>query len=175
MTPYCEDCLVLLQGNYFCARCKTEQITDIKSGVDTSQLAFASVGRRFAAIFLDGLVLSIPLIIIMFAFLIPAMASGQEEPPNWFVWVSWLYVPVYIAYEGFMLQYKGQTLGKMAMKVKVVAATGEQISGGQAWGRALCRALFVSCLSLFNYLPAFFTKEKTCIHDMAARTRVVNA
>jgi hypothetical protein len=35
------------------------------------------------------------------------------------------------------------------------------------------RGVFVSFLSIINYAPAFFTKERTCIHDMAAKTRVV--
>jgi uncharacterized RDD family membrane protein YckC len=57
----------------------------------------------------------------------------------------------------------------------VVQAGGQEISGGQAWGRAVVRGLFVSFLSIINYAPAFFTKEKTCIHDMAAKTRVILA
>jgi len=29
-------------------------------------------------------------------------------------------------------------------------------------------------LALLNYIPALATKEKTCIHDLVAGTRVVN-
>jgi len=61
----------------------------------------------------------------------------------------------------------------MALKVKVVRPDGTPITGGQAWGRALSRAL-LGFLYLVDYIPAFFTKEKTTLHDLIARTRVVN-
>jgi hypothetical protein len=33
--------------------------------------------------------------------------------------------------------------------------------------------LLLGCVSIFDYLPAFFTKEKTTLHDMVATTRVI--
>jgi hypothetical protein len=36
------------------------------------------------------------------------------------------------------------------------------------------RQVLASCLSIFDYIPAFFTKERTCLHDLVANTRVVN-
>jgi len=63
----------------------------------------------------------------------------------------------------------------MALGIKVVQPNGQPLSTGQAWGRSIVRALFVSFLAIINYITAFFTKEKTCIHDMAAKTRVVLA
>jgi uncharacterized RDD family membrane protein YckC len=62
----------------------------------------------------------------------------------------------------------------MSMKIKVVRVDGTAISTGQAWGRAFMRQILASCLSIFNYLPAFFTKDRTCLHDLVASTRVVN-
>ena len=72
-----------------------------------------------------------------------------------------------------MLSARGQTLGKMAMKVKVVAADGAELTTGQAWGREITRSI-LGFLYIVDYLPAFFTKEKTTLHDLAAKTRVVN-
>jgi uncharacterized RDD family membrane protein YckC len=78
-----------------------------------------------------------------------------------------------------MLQLRGQTLGKMARGLKVVRPDGGDISTGQAWVRPLVRdgigflSAFAPCASLVNYLWAMFTKEKTCLHDLAAKTRVV--
>jgi uncharacterized RDD family membrane protein YckC len=174
--PFCTDCLVTLQGRRYCARCKTEQITDIKSGVDATALQLAGIGRRFAAIWLDGIILGIPVAIIILVVLVPMMSGSMNAPPPaWTQWVSYAGIPLYIIYEGLMLGARSQTLGKMALGIKVVQASGAPISKGQAWGRSVVRALFVSFLAIINYLPAFFTKEKTCIHDMAARTRVVLA
>ena len=173
--PFCTDCLVTLQGRRYCAVCKAEQLTDIQSGVDTYTLPLAGIGRRFAAVWIDGLILGIPAFIIGFLLVLPTMEGGQNQPPPTFNWLTWAGLPVYIIYEGLMLSYKSQTLGKMALRIKVVQPNGAPISKGQAWGRSIVRALFVSFLALINYVPAFFTKEKTCIHDMAAKTRVILA
>ncbi|HVS29848.1 MAG TPA: RDD family protein [Thermoanaerobaculia bacterium] len=175
-TPYCPDCLVMLAGRRYCARCKGEQLTDLRSGVDSTQIQLAGIGRRFAAIWVDGLVIGLPLMIVVFIFILPAAMEGrQEDPPAWLNWAGYLMSPFYIAYEALMLKARGQTLGKMALGIRVVQPNGQPLSSGQAWGRSIVRALFVSFLAIINYMTAFFTKEKTCIHDMAAKTRVVLA
>lgn len=172
--PFCSDCLVSLQGKRYCARCKTEQLADLRSGVDTTQVQLAGLGRRFAAIWVDGFILGTPVLIVMFGVMMPALfANKGAPPPPWTAWVGWVMAPIYIVYEGIMLTLRGQTLGKMALGIRVTQANGNAISRGQAWGRAVVRGLFVSFLSIINYIPALFTKEKTCIHDMAAKTRVV--
>ena len=68
---------------------------------------------------------------------------------------------------------RGQTLGKMAMKIKVVRPDGTDISGGQAWGREVAR-LVLGFLYIVDPLPALFTKDRRTVHDMLAGTRVVN-
>ena len=50
-----------------------------------------------------------------------------------------------VLYEGLMLASGGQTVGKKAMKVKVVTAEGSDITTGQAWGRAASRQILASC------------------------------
>lgn len=173
--PYCSDCLVTIQGRRYCARCKNEQLTDIRSGVDSTQIQLAGIGRRFAAIWIDGFILGMPLMIVFFVVLFPAMTQRGSRPPIWINFISYALIPVYIVYEALMLKARGQTLGKMALGIKVVQPGGQDISSGQAWGRAVVRAVFISFLALINYAAALFTREKTCIHDMAAKTRVVIA
>jgi uncharacterized RDD family membrane protein YckC len=116
---------------------------------------------------------------ILFVLLIVAAASTaannkSDFNPLWFQPLALLVVVLYVVYEALMLGARGQTLGKMAMKIKVVRTDGTPISRGQAWGRAFMRQILASCLSIFNYLPAFFTKDRTCLHDLVASTRVVN-
>ena len=151
---------------------------DIRSGVDATEVRLAGIGRRFAAIWVDSLLIGLPLMIVIFAALLPAMIKNTNQPPTspMFGFTSlagYLSAPIFIVYEALMLKACGQTVGKMALGIKVVQASGQTISTGQAWGRAVVRALFISFLSIINYAPALFTKEKTCIHDMAAKTRVV--
>jgi uncharacterized RDD family membrane protein YckC len=171
---FCPDCLVTIRGSSFCASCKAEQMRDLVSGVDQNALELASIGRRFGALFIDGLLLSVPMLIIVFSLVFASVAGKSDFNPVWIQPAALLAVGLYVVYEALMLASRGQTLGKMAMKVKVVRTDGTPISTGQAWGRAFMRQILASCLSIFNYLPAFFTKERTCLHDLVANTRVVN-
>jgi len=169
--PFCNDCLVDISGKPFCATCKTEQLLDVRSGVERGVLDFASIGRRFGASFVDGLLMWIP-IAIMIA--IVGFASATNARVNG-AWNFWFLVPsvVAVTYQALMLSARGQTLGKMALKVKVVSADGSELTTGQAWGREITRAV-LGFLYIVDYLPALFTKEKTTLHDLAAKTRVVN-
>lgn len=180
---FCPDCIVEIGGLPYCLSCKTESMRDLRSGVPLSELDMASIGRRFGAIFLDGLILTLPVILLVFFLMLPLglidATADENVPPALAIFgnifVSLFAATAYILYEGLMLAAGGQTVGKKAMRIKVVTADGSEISRGQAWGRALSRQLLglVPCLGLVDYLVAF-GKERTCIHDMMAKTRVVN-
>lgn len=172
--PFCPDCLIELSGRPYCGTCKSEQLLDVRSGVDRTQLQHATILRRFGAVFLDGLLVVIPMYIILGIFVFLPTSQGQE--PNELVnLISFPFMLISLVYEGMMLKHKdGQTLGKMAMKVRVVRPDGSPISSGQAWGRVVMRTI-LGCLWIVDYIPAFFTPEKTTLHDMVAGTRVIDA
>lgn len=181
---FCPDCIVEIGGLPYCLSCKTESMRDLRSGVPSGELDMASVFRRFVAIFIDGLIVLIPILILAFLVLLPlglVDAQGEVEglPPVFAIlgnlFVSLGVAAIYILYEGLMLASGGQTVGKKAMKIKVVTAEGRELPSGQAWGRAASRQILgiVPCLGLIDYLVAF-GQERTTIHDMMAKTRVVN-
>ena len=169
---FCTDCLVDMQGVPYCATCKAEQLLDIRSGVDRTLLDYASIGRRFLAQILDGFILAIPMMFIAFV-MVGVMAVTKNMNPGLFN--LWYLFPasIGIVYNALMLISRGQTVGKIALKIKVVNADGTDITKGQAWGREVTRAL-LNFLYIVDYIPVFFTNERTTLHDMAARTRVVN-
>ena len=173
--PFCPDCLVEISGRPYCATCKSEQLLDVRSGVDRSQIQYATILRRFGAVFLDGLLMVIPMYaVIGFVVFLPT-SRGEEVNPLLVNLISIPFALLSLAYEGLMLHFKnGQTLGKMALKVRVVRPDGTPISPGQAWGRVVMRTV-LGCLWIVDYIPAFFTNEKTTLHDMVAGTRVVDA
>lgn len=175
---FCPDCVVWLKARPYCPSCKFEQVRDLLSGIVPGALEFASPGRRFAGVWIDGFLttmasyaLMIPLMIAMGT--VGAMAANRGEPP---VWMALLIYPILLGfplvYEGVMLQRRGQTVGKMALGVRVVTAEGGPIGKGQAWTRAVVKLVLGTCLGI-DYLPAFFTHERTCLHDLIAKTRVV--
>lgn len=174
----CRDCVVELSGYLLCADCKVERIRDIVSGVDPTTQDLATTGRRLLALIIDGLVTNIPLQIISTG-LARAVAAGFGPEMGPLVMIPlqlFMIVFVYgakMTYEGLMLQFGGQTVGKMAMGIKVVTPQGGKTSAGQAWLRAFLRQILY-IIWFVNYLTVFFTRDRLCIHDMVARTRVVN-
>jgi len=176
---FCPDCFVVLRDRVYCAPCKEEHVRDLRSGVRPGALALASIGRRFAGTWIDGLVTALGSYAVVLPIMIPVFAmqgaSGDKEPSGAGLALMLLTYPIYFAipvlYDGFMLQRRGQTLGKMALGVRVVTPEGHRISRRQAWLRATLKVLLGSCLGI-DYLPALFTRERTCLHDLLAKTRV---
>jgi uncharacterized RDD family membrane protein YckC len=181
---FCPDCIVVVGGLPYCMDCKSEMLLDLLSGVSPASLELASISRRFAAMFVDGLILSLPLIIVVLFTVLPLFGAGESVesieklmPVLPFVnaVLTLLWMGVVVLYEALMLSASGQTVGKKMMNLKVVTADGSPISRGQAWGRATIRQVFglVPCLGLIDYLVAFGA-ERTCVHDILAKTRVIN-
>jgi uncharacterized RDD family membrane protein YckC len=172
---FCGDCLVTIDGRPYCATCKTEQLMDVRSGVDRTSMTYGPILKRFGAQFLDGLLQAVPSYAIMFAIMFgTGMRNNPSANPSPLLLV--MYIPFFlipVIYEGLMLSLKdGQTVGKMALNLRVVRPDGSSITRGQAWGRSVMRVV-LSCLWIVDYIPAFFTDEKTTLHDLVAGTRVI--
>src|SRR4051812_16728751 len=171
---YCTDCVVELAGKPYDAVCKEEQIRDLRSGT-TSAIQLATAGRRFVAMFVDGLIF-LPVYVIG-TFLL-AFSSGKSQPPTGlFSAPLFIYALVWILYEAVMLQnYGGQTLGKKAAGVRVVNADGSELRSGQPWKRAISRQVMsiTYVLGLVDSLMVFSDRRRT-LHDRFASTIVVNA
>jgi uncharacterized RDD family membrane protein YckC len=165
---FCGDCLVEIGARSLCATCKTEELLDVRSGVaGNARLDFASIAPRFAAWLVDIL----PVVGAQYLLRRWLMSVG--------IYMTSLINPLgvslslaFVIYEALFLQWRGQTLGKMLLRVKVVNADGRDLSIGQAWWRAIARGILGYTFGL-EYIPAFFTSERTCVHDLVARSRVV--
>jgi len=182
---FCPDCLVELKGAQCCAGCKTERVKDVQSGYDAATLELASPWARLGAVMLDGIIVVMPLVIIVVvgAFAVAGFAGGGGRKGSAAIFIVaivaalLLMFVIPVIYEALMLASSGQTLGKKIVGIRVVTADGGKISTGQAWGRTLLRFVMnmlpYSVGTLIDVLP-IFGAERTCIHDMAAKTRVIN-
>jgi uncharacterized RDD family membrane protein YckC len=173
--PFCRNCVVFLKGGPVCADCKVETVRDAQSGVAAGGMELATVGRRFGAHFMDNLLMQCIAGIggAVLGLGIGAAAGINESNPSVAGNIASLFSLVMIVvYEGLMLQFRGQTLGKMATRIKVVSADGEDITAGQAWTRAACKLVLGICLGL-TFWFALFDPEKRTLHDRIAKTRVV--
>ena len=177
---FCADCVAILRGFPYCAGCKGEQVRDLQSGTAPGSLELASIWRRLGAIFIDNFITQFGVCLVAFPIaLVLGLLGGlaQVKDELFGVAIQLVALPfavvIPLVYEGLMLTSRGQTLGKMAVGIKVVTTSGADISPGQAWKRAAVKAAFNMCCALIDLLPALFTPEKTCLHDSIAETRVV--
>jgi uncharacterized RDD family membrane protein YckC len=174
----CPDCYVVLRDRAYCAACKLELVRDLRSGIVPGALALASTGRRLLGVWLDGFVTTLAAYALLIPLMIPiaALAGPGSDQGALQIVITLLIYPILLGiplvYEALMLKRNGQTLGKMAVGVRVVTPEGRPIGRGQAWARAAIKVILGSCLGI-DYLPALFTRERTCFHDMIARTRVI--
>jgi uncharacterized RDD family membrane protein YckC len=134
-------------------------------------------GRRVVATVIDGLIFGV-------AYWLLALAFGglrtEGEAANWVanlpVWASVAYGVFVIGYYVLLEGYLGQTVGKMAVGIKVVAEATGQARGIAA---AAVRTLLRIVDGLFTYAVAFVTvlvsDKRQRLGDMAARTLVVKA
>jgi len=140
-------------------------------------MSFASVWTRFAAIFIDGLILG------AVAFAITVIAGGgmavSARNPNQLgsaiafqLIIAFIQIAIALSYETFMIGKYGATLGKMACKIQVITADGGKVSYMRALGRYFAKQLSRLTCGI-GFIMAFFDDEKRALHDRICNTRVV--
>lgn len=160
-----------------CAACKPVFLQRLAEGgrLNTGELNYASVPVRFAAIFLDGLILfAVNFIVGMVAGLTAAQAVGARPTAAIAFQLILIAINLSIAvtYESVLIGKYGATLGKMACKIKVVTADGGKVSYGRAFSRSFAKMLSgFTCL--IGYIIAIFDDQKRALHDHICNTRVV--
>jgi uncharacterized RDD family membrane protein YckC len=131
----------------------------------TAPLRYAGFWIRFAAIFIDGILIG--LVFAPFKFMVQDFAVGSAI-------LSVIQMPVIWAYNVLMLHYNdGATLGKMALGLRVVADDGNRPTLGKIILRETLGKLASAFTLLIGYMMAGFTQRKQALHDMIAGTVVV--
>jgi len=187
-TRTCAECgkafpegeMLQYENAWVCAACKPVFFQRIKEGVAAKgSLKYASIGGRFVALLIDGLIIGaifmIPIVVI--SMLIALSAHGEQKPnpaaSGVFLFIILLLYLVPPIYEIVMIGKYGATLGKMAMKIKVVRPDGSPISYGRSAGRYFAKILSGMILYI-GYLMAFWDDEKCALHDRICQTRVIS-
>jgi uncharacterized RDD family membrane protein YckC len=190
---FCADCVVALEGDPYCASCKDEQVRNLLSGT-TATFELAGMGRRITAFVIDGFIK----LCMVYAIVLPIVAlgvfgmmrvggslEGGSQPSDEtagaigvLVMMAWILLSIGVPmsidlfYEALMLRRWGQTLGKMALGLKVVSADGGALTSGQVWGRTALKAALGTMCVLADDLAALFTKDRTAVHDLVVKSRV---
>lgn len=143
----------------------------------STDIVYAGFVRRWAAFFLDSLILGIPIVILAMV-LGMAMTGGDmltssQSGTFQAVYYLMIFVAKPLYYAGMESSASQATLGKMALGIKVTDESGRRLSFGHALGRWFAAAL--SYITLYiGFLMAAFTDRKRALHDMVASTLVVD-
>ncbi|RMI19592.1 MAG: RDD family protein [Calditrichaeota bacterium] len=145
-------------------------------------MEYVGFGKRLAAYLIDAIILAIPMFILQTLIMGDAMSGMQAGDPaamqeftSAYFKVAALNILIGIVYVVGMWTYAdGATLGKKALRIKVVKSDGSPITLGSAFLRYI--GYFISSLvCLLGYLWIIWDQERRGWHDMIANTRVVPA
>lgn len=152
-------------------------------------LRYAGFWIRVAAKFIDGILMSVLTIPMMFLLLGgtgvltggPEFEQRMKDDPDALMAVLAGYglffvfaVGLQLAYNGIMVWKWGATLGKMAVGLRVVRADGQPLALGRSIGRAAADLInSVVCNGILYIMIPFDNPQKRGLHDYICATRVV--
>jgi uncharacterized RDD family membrane protein YckC len=160
-----------------CAKCKPVFIQKLAEGakLNTGEMVYARFLTRFAAVFIDGLILGAVNLLtngIGVALILPAMRGSPTAALGVQLVLMCINLAFGVSYETLMIGKYGATVGKMAMKIRVVTAEGQKVSYLRALGRYFAK-LLSGMILMIGYLMAAFDDEKRALHDRICNTRVI--
>lgn len=150
-------------------------------------VTYAGFWKRFAAYIIDKLILAIvvsivciPMILVLGIGAFSQLDNSNETPLAFLMALAGAYlmivciaVTIEWLYFALMESKKGATLGKMVLGIRVTDMEGRQVSFGRATGRYFSK--IISGLTLgIGYIIAGFTQQKQALHDIIAKTLVIN-
>ena len=143
-------------------------------------IVYAGFVRRWAAVFLDQLIVMVPIWVIAVALAVMLGMGANTESAAATAGVAaqvmiygayFIIAPLYYALQESSAAQA--TLGKRALGIKVTDEPGKRLSFGHALGRWFAAGL--SYLTAYiGFLMAAFTDRKRALHDMVASTLVVD-
>ena len=142
-----------------------------QAGTPDRFTASAAVPRLLAAILDHGLLLAIDAAVLYFTLRVAGLTPADWTllPPVPVVFFLGL---IKVGYFASFTALGGQTLGKMAAGITVVADDGQRLDPGRAVTRALAGAVSLGVGGL-GFIPALVGGDRRALHDRLAGTRVI--
>ena len=143
----------------------------------------AGVGSRLLARIVDILIFAVPVVVLVIAT--TDFDDNSDEAAGIPIGSTLLFLAIGLIYEVWLIAAKGQTLGKMATRIKVIRADNGELPGwSNSFNRWILPGFFgaasafipiVAFVSLLIYLSLVWGKNRQGWHDMVAKTLVVKA
>ena len=162
-----------------CAKCGTNNLyaaTECSAcgaslaPVETTELVYAGFWKRFAALFIDGLLVGFASILLM---VVLGLVLGMQSA----LMVALYYLLMFgLSAYYFVTMEAGPnsaTLGKRWLKLRVLDVDGNRLTTSRAFVRWLAHG--ISNITLYiGYLIQPFTERKQALHDIISSTTVVD-
>ena len=162
------------------------------AGASPTAWRYGGFWVRFGARFVDGLIFTVP-VVILFVMLMPNLIRAGRHAPNRVspirtrrLQASALSLSLLFfflaggCYEILMLKYRSATLGKMAYGLKVIRPDGHSLSWGVCFGRFFMWNVVTSGIPYINSVLMLVSSimlgvddEKRALHDRVCDTRVI--
>jgi uncharacterized RDD family membrane protein YckC len=127
------------------------------------------VGIRFVSLLIDGIIIGLIEGVI-------GMVLGIFRDPGMVPWWWWiLSFVIYIAYFTYLEGTRGQTVGKMITRIKVVREDGGRIDMNQSFTRNILRIIDGLIFYLVGAVLIWRSDKKQRLGDSVAKTVVVKA
>jgi uncharacterized RDD family membrane protein YckC len=171
------DSMIRYKNVYVCANCKPVFMQKLAEGaqINTGEFRWAGFWIRFAAQFIDGLVvlpLSLGIQLITGMSFLQVIGFEQNRSLSTVIVAQLLGFATGVVYEVLLIGRYGATVGKMACGIKVVLPDGGKVSYLRALGRYFAKLL--NTLTLYiGYIIAAFDDQKRGLHDRICNTRVI--
>ena len=151
--------------------------------MNESTQGLASRWKRLGGSLLDSVIaMAINFPVMMVAGVFKQLTQGQKMTIGQSIFLFFFGLAVFLAVNGYLIAKHGQTVGKKLVGTRIVSnADGQILSFGRVFG------LRYLPLYLIAYIPVvgglfciidvlfIFRKDKRCIHDLIAGSKVVNA
>jgi uncharacterized RDD family membrane protein YckC len=167
---FAADQIIRYGENYVCESCKPAFLQSFASGgipvLQTVQ--YGGFWVRFVAKVIDWAIIYIVTLIAVAAMKLLVNLPDLES-----LIVGYLISTVIgMAYPIIFLGHWSQTVGKMALNLKVITEDDKPLTYWKATARVFAESLS-GCLLCVGYLVAAFDPEKRALHDIMAKTRVI--
>ena len=156
-------------------------MTDPFAGAEPTLPPYASWGRRFAALVIDGFLLALPLFLplVLFAAVAAGDPESEDQPDALFIavligWLLTILLP--FVYYTVLHGRSGQTVGKRALGIRVIGEDFQPIGYGRAFGRFLMAwVMWLACYvpGILDGLWPLWDDKNQALHDKVVNSIVV--
>lgn len=151
----------------------------VSQDVPTKQFTHAGFWIRWSAYFIDILVLLVISYPLAALLILPvALLSGESlskaytQFPTSTIFTGIVAIAVW-SYFVFMTEKYGATLGKKALKLKVIPTQGQNLTIMRVILREVVGKLVSGLIFMIGYIMAAFSSKKQALHDHIAGTYVI--